>query len=150
MEQRCLEDVHLVAPHRLGDVADAVGGPTTRSPRHASSHARVRSRVATEVATGLSPTVVGRGEGGRRRPALAEQQVALGDADVRPHQRRVLPGRAAPRRRRPGTAGSPPRPRPVSRAISASAISNHTQAPIALVAARPFGGRLEQLRGPAA
>ena len=74
-----------------------------RSPRQASSQARVRSRVATDVATGLSPTWSARRRRGRRRAALAEQQVALGDADVGPHQRRVLAGRAG----RVGDAAEP-------------------------------------------
>ena len=87
----------------------------------------------TDVATGLSPTWSACVERGRRLGALAEQQVALGDADVGPHQRRVL----ADLGRRLGHLAEAP-DRLVGRARVAgdlgSAISNQTHAPIALVA----------------
>ena len=105
-----------------------------RSPRQASSQARVRSRVAERRGHRAVADPSARAQRRRGRLALAEQQVALGHADVGPHQRRVLPGRARPsadcrRNRRIAS-----RPRPVSRAISASAISNHTHAPMAFAA----------------
>ena len=116
----------------------------TRSPRHASSHARVRSRVATDVATGLSPTSSARCERRRRLDALPEQQVALGDADVGPHQRSVL----ADLGRRLRHIAEPP-----DRLVGAAGVAGdlgqrHLEpdpCPDGARGQRPFGGRFEQL-----
>ena len=57
--QQCgLEDVHAVLAIP-GTMSRICWRAEARSPRHASSHARARSRVPNDVATGLSPALVG-------------------------------------------------------------------------------------------
>ena len=144
-----LEDVHAVAAAPARRPRGCGGAAATRSPRQASSQARVRSRVAERGGDRAVADGVGSAQAAAAGLALAEQQVALGDADVRPHERGVLAGRAAPPRRRPGTGGSPPRPGRC-RGRSRRAPSRTTPTRPSRSSPRPLGGRFEQLRGPAA
>ena len=63
-----------------------------RSPRPASSQARVRSPRCPRRSDRAVASGVGTGERVGRGLALTEQQVALGDTDVGPHDGSVLAG----------------------------------------------------------
>ena len=90
VQQRGLEDVDAVLAVARDDVADLAAG----RDEVAAARVEPRSRALAGAERGGDRAVaglIGELERRRRRPALAEQQMTLGDADVSPHERGVLP-----------------------------------------------------------
>ena len=145
VQERGLEDVHLVVAHGPDDVADAPAGRGQVAPAGVEPGvgALAGGRRGGQRAVAHP---VGLGEGGGGRLAVAEEQVALGDADVGPHQRGLLarPGRLV------GDGGEAPDGLVAPAGVAGDLGERHLEpdpGPQGAVLPRPLGGGLEQLAG---